>query len=604
MKKIRNLLLSITLLGAAGAFALLNNQHEDVKVVEASKTHHITGIYERVNDFYRIQDGDHVIICIYNSECFSNFEGNPASAQFKSEGAYFSSDCKLLGLDGSAATEFEVAYHEDGSYFTFRGTMELDTPNEYDVLLAYNEAGCGPSIGSFTGDKFGTIMYSEDHLNDTRSHWKISNSENDRENILLKNVNNPDCARSYSIYRKAAKSFSENSDNIKYPNYYVGDGLILDGFYIDVTALGPGGEDLRLEYNDNAHMFYTTDSTTAVEGKTEYKLKLHGLPDQSFTFEINSVQPNPYFHYDYLEPDQLKDYRGTYLAVEQEEGNHYFNGRYPVNEDYNSTQCYINDGVINNASRYMYDNAIIIDKVEIDGKLEYVAKTMDLSPKYYNNPYYDGSEDYVQFIELTEEVSASNIIHIKENKNGGMTFGFQDKWDNFFGFSYSMYGNAFFFETEDRLQNARLYKINSNHYFDEEIEEFIQEFENRTELCDPTGHSRNIFDTQWEYIKSKFNTFSADVKGYIANMTYTHNKETAHTIQDIVDRYDYIITKYTDLEDFIGRKEIHTLVDNSSSAIISASSVEGSEVILMTTVIASILAVSLSTLVILKKKKR
>jgi hypothetical protein len=255
----------------------------------------------------------------------------------------------------------------------------------------------------------------------------------------------------------------------------------------------------------------------------------------------------------------------------------------------------------------MLDNALVIDKVLINGKYEYVAKIFDSYgfADYYDNPYYN--DEYpgdTRFISISDEYSESNIITIKENNNGGITFGFTSKYGDFFGFSYRTWSENFFFETEDHYQNARLYKINKVNRFDEQITSFIEVFEDQTKNCDSTGNSRTVFDHHWERIEREFNSMSADTKGYLANLTYTHNAEEDHTIEDIIDRYDFLIGKYSDLPDFMDRKQVATwqgsTLDSSNTLVFSEMSSPNTIMIIL---IISAVSISVIALVVIKRKK-
>lgn len=615
MKKFRNLLLATSLLLGAGLFALTTKSGENPEAVDASRKYHTTGMYEKVVDINRLEDGDKVIIVIWGNQVLSYFGGNPAYAMFPTDGVYRSSDGSLIGLEDSLATEFTLSYDSSTNQYQFNGTMEMTSSETYDVLLAhvpYDTPTGFDTIGYFGGDdRFGAYKNTSGNRSSTKTHWTLSYSGNDDENLTMTNVYTSSCARSYAIYRKVdTKSFYSNDYYATYRNYFVGEDLNLDNFYIEIMD-GMSSQTEYLYYQDNPHMFYFTGNGKAAANQTEYTVKLRGLSND-FTFEINEPEVNPDYYYSYVTPGMFKDYRGTYLVVEQEEGTRYFNARFPEYDDEenesNSSACEINNERISNSGHVMMDNALIIDKVLINNKYEYVAKVYDRYgfADYYDNPYYnDEYPDYTRFISISDEYSESNILTIKENRNGGMTFGFTSKYGDFFGFSYYTGSENFFFETKDYYQNARLYKINKVDRFDENIASFISVFEKQTENCDATGNSRTVFDYHWEAIEREYNSLSPDVKGYIANVTYTHNAETPHTIEDIMDRYDFILGKYTDLKDFIDRKQVETWQNVSSlndSSIYFANDLNNS-VWPIAIIVVSVSSISLMGLIIIKKKK-
>ena len=571
MKNIKKLLISLSVAVASIGASLLLTQNKPVEV-EASRATKVTGMYERVRDISRIEDGDEVIICINTYEMLSYFGGNPASAVFTTGGLYFASDKIIVGLENSEATVFTVGYNESTHLYTFRGSMEMTSNSPYDVLLAhvpYNTSTDFNAIGYFTGDRFGAYKYSSSKLNDTKCQWKLSYSTDEDNNILLTNNYTSDCARSYSIYRKAnSKDFYGNYNNLSFRNYFIGDDLKLDGYSVHVADGIVSADEWDYDYEEIKDLLYFVGDGKAKSGVTSYELKLRGLPNyfQTFEIEINEPTSNPGYKYTYVTPGMLKDYRGTYLAIEQEEGNHFFNAKNPIYEveESNSTATTITDGVISITNHAMIDQGLIIDKKFLNNRWVYVAKTSEIFPRYYSNKYYTEYPSYPyneRFITLTDELTEANVLTIKENPNGGMTFGFVPSYDDteFYGFSYDTYDKNFYFETSDYTQNARLYKIDKTEDYDDQLARFIEKFEDETQYCDETGESRRIFDNGWSKIEHEFNMLGEDVKGYLASLTYTHNAETPGTAKYVVDKYDFIISKYDDLNDFMDRRGANTL---------------------------------------------
>ena len=255
----------------------------------------------------------------------------------------------------------------------------------------------------------------------------------------------------------------------------------------------------------------------------------------------------------------------------------------------------------------MLHQAIIIDKVKLNGRYIYVARTDEIFPNYYYNPFYDvyqGWNDRQSFINLTSTLDENCALTIKENANGGVTFGFTNTDDQFFGFSFDQYYGTFFFEYPDSYQNARLYKLCDTQEMQNEIDGFISVFLTQTANCDATGDSRRVFEQHWERLETEFGTLSADARGYLANLTYTHNAETSGTAKDIVDRYDYIISKYTDLWDFMDRKSASSyqnIVNPQPSSIISKLAYN---YLPMTIVIIGVLSTSIVGAIIVFIRKR
>ena len=89
-----------------------------------------------------------------------------------------------------------------------------------------------------------------------------------------------------------------------------------------------------------------------------------------------------------------------------------------------------------------------------------------------------------------------------------------------------------------------------------------------TANCDNTGSQNNVDPSDWAGLVSKFNSMSEDAKGYFGSLTYDHDQEDKNSSKDLMDRYDYIVTKYS-YTDFINRRENGTLKNNLSSQIVN-----------------------------------
>ena len=137
------------------------------------------------------------------------------------------------------------------------------------------------------------------------------------------------------------------------------------------------------------------------------------------------------------------------------------------------------------------------------------------------------------------------------------------------------------------------------------VNSFVSGFNsNIKSQCDATGLTNNITPAMWEAQKNAFLALSVDAQGILANMTYNHGSETDGSAADIIDLYDYIVSKYG-YEDFMNRGDAGTLEDNSSNNInpVIPNLLQNNAV--MIAVITSIAAISLLAITyLLKKRKR
>ena len=82
-----------------------------------------------------------------------------------------------------------------------------------------------------------------------------------------------------------------------------------------------------------------------------------------------------------------------------------------------------------------------------------------------------------------------------------------------------------------------------------EVNAFVSSFRTDTgSICDFDGGYTGDLATAWSSLANNldghFNSLSVDAQGILARTTYTHNSNENTALQDAVDRYDYIYTKY------------------------------------------------------------
>lgn len=143
----------------------------------------------------------------------------------------------------------------------------------------------------------------------------------------------------------------------------------------------------------------------------------------------------------------------------------------------------------------------------------------------------------------------------------------------------------------------------------DEAASFVTSFGNLTHnACTLDGTSApNMSAQDWGAQASAFEALTADAQGYLANLTYYHNGETLGSAADIVDRYDYIVSKYNQYDDFMHRGDAGTLLDfhyvaPSERLNIFNKSIDNTSVVVIIAVTISITLIA--SLVIIKKKKK
>ena len=585
--------------------------------------YHSTGFYEKISHLSDLENGDKILLVnVSNRHIFSHFGGNPAYDGYAdSVGDYFTDDNRYIGLSDSIACELSLIKANDGSsdYYHFRGTMTMDWSGVFDVVLAYCPENHSEfsSIGQFTGDKFGAKKYNTDNLQDEKTRWTVSDDGGSGNNFRLTNRANGNLTRYFAIYRKCGIEISYGCDyySCDYQNYYVGDTLNLHGLTFNVYD-NHIGETFKYKYENNSALFYLDDYTVA-PNTTEYYLKIVGLPTRSFEFGINEPIESENYYYSNSNITALKDYRGTYLLAtelsNQTSNNYYLPARYVTYGRYdiqNVNTCYMDHGNIPVSQHILLDEAITIERIKYEGEYHYVAKNKD--DKYFNNREYENTQlDWsdIEFIDFTDTISPSNFIEIKEINNN-LTFLFKSIYDDEITLRFDNNYKTMYFDTMpesgDRFKDVYLYKLSTTHDVAYDITSFMDKFYKATQNCDATGAAQTVFSHHWEELESTFNLLSADAKGYFANLTYTHNTEAYNTPEDVVDRYDFLISKYSDeLWDFMGRKSVNTyqnffINSNNTGIIIENFDISTSLVVILTIAIIS----SGSVFVFLLRKKR
>ena len=142
----------------------------------------------------------------------------------------------------------------------------------------------------------------------------------------------------------------------------------------------------------------------------------------------------------------------------------------------------------------------------------------------------------------------------------------------------------------------------------EEINEFIVGFDLLTSGgCDVTGENApSITSAQWDEQATAFNALSLDGQGYLADITYTHNAEEPCSAADIVDRYDYIVSKYS-FNEFMNRREANTYQDNWNNSQTTSELLHDYQRVNVVVIITIVMVASVSVLsfiLVLKKRKQ
>ena len=165
------------------------------------------------------------------------------------------------------------------------------------------------------------------------------------------------------------------------------------------------------------------------------------------------------------------------------------------------------------------------------------------------------------------------------------------------GVYLNKYGNVNSNEDEMVLYKKELSSENST-----EMNTFCASFFSHTSVC--TNDDTTVLENLgWSTLASEFNDLSVDSQGYIACLTYVHNGEASESLNDMVDRYDYIVNKYG-MNNFMNRNSdlMNNLQGNTNPANMQNTIVNHNAIIVVVAV-SMIVLTSITAIFLFKKRK-
>lgn len=576
--KMRNKLLYITisvfcLLAGIGASIKFNNN-----VIKANAATISGGkLFVQIRDINDLKIGDNVIIGDgYNFlDCQA---GNPIFSRVSPFDGGNYDETKLYIPSNTAIVPMKV---EAGGYentYSFKSVKEasLETGLSYPTRDKYLSYGSSYTYSSGTIQTLGDINFVSSK-NDYSS-WKVSfdnfgyahmqfNSEQYSTEIRC-NTNSytrphigyysPDNYYGVKLYREIDLS------NLKVERAVDQDQTtVLEGSYIDLSGL-----ELRISYlegSDNRTFIseYNTDQpfydiSAAVKG--------HGYVECSFcgfTFNVacNVVSQEAAPTY-YQEMKTVRnDYRGTYiLGVE------------------GSKLCIL--GAITGTQKDQADGQYTAYETIKQFNIN-VSSTLDTSDEYdgttIENNYYTIQRKTIDGVSylflvskegeyLTNINNGKDLPYLTETLNVNDAISIDDDL-------YIVRNNKKLVYNDDSELFEFVSSVESNHSriklfkkicdYESEVASFVSGFDSYTHShCDENGINPTTIDSEgWSSQANAFNALSPDAQGYLANVEYIHNGEASGSTADIIDRYDYIVSKYDNLSDFMNRKDANTIHD-------------------------------------------
>lgn len=620
MKKIHKILLP-TLFAAAlglGAFTVTYNTKKEVKEADASYTNAVLGLYKRVRSASELSTSDTVVISSIYSDAYQNLGGNPAYLYTTTDKFHLSEDGEYAHAYNAYVNELTVhaGYGEDENNptkFAFNGPISVWGHNYTEAYLGWDDRGSNnehpgrppyESVGYFkdaTGVKNTIDQYSTWELEEfVTKGLDFFDKEYDLDPedcyIKLKNVG----AGGYlgftsrydrrlvlggdtgiNIYRRIDIIKDSTATDVHQPTkttYNHGDELDLRGLSFVVHTDNDGDllvtyEEFRDFFEYNKYVYGTGDTVNMVSfaGLIDINVSLHVNPGTGNYMKLRS---------------EMTDYSGAYRVAVP-------NGGYSIADfkaDANSRiQGQVTDDCIHVTDTSNHTNHGDITLLK-SGDIYYIqncdGEYIGWGPKYEGAPHdeFIACENTTNAVQL-DIVYEDNELHIKKHNSN----------------EYIVYTSDYF-EFNTSGTKAALYRKLSDAEHDS-ISNFIRSFSNLVNQCHPEGALLNITTSDWSSQASTFSGLSTIVKDMFTLATYTHNAEEYDSIPDLVDRYDYIISKYDQFSDFMGRISAGTYENHYSSPsnYIPTAEAQTYSVLIITVISISSLAV-MAIFFLIKKK--
>lgn len=576
--KMRNKLLYITisafcLLAGIGASIKFNNN-----VIEANAATINGGkLFVQIRDINDLKIGDNVIIGDgYNFlDCQA---GNPIFSRVSHFDGGNYDETKLYIPNNTAIVPMEV---EAGGYtntYSFKSVKDasLEKGLAYPTRGKYLSYGSSYTYSSGTIETLGDINFVSSK-NDYSS-WKVS-------------IDNYGYAHMQFNSEQYTTEIRCNTDSYTRPHigYYSPDNYYGVKLYREIDL-----SNLKIE------RAVDQDQTTVLEGSyidlsgLELRIGyLEGTDDRTFISKYNIDQP----FYDISTALNSHDYVVCYFCgstfnvacnvVSQEVTSTYYQEMKTVRNDYRGTYilgaessklCILGatTGTQKDQSDGQYTEYETIKQYDIN-----VSSTLDTSDEYdgstIDNNYYTIQRKTIDGVSylflvskngeyLTNINNGKDLPYLTDTLNVNDAISIDDDLYIIRNNKKLVYNNdseLFEFVNSVESNHSRIKLFKKICDYESEVKSFVNGFDSYTNShCDASGINPTTIDSEgWSSQANAFNALSPDAQGYLANMEYIHNSEVSGSTADIIDRYDYIVSKYDNLSDFMNRKDANTIRD-------------------------------------------
>ena len=567
-------------------------------------------LFVRIDDISQLNAGDKVIITNHFSGTLDHFGGNPIYLCARDYDGRSAMGDKYF-ITNSLSNYQILNVDKVGEYFTFQFTYVYSY--YWDKVVCLNKYLAYRQSDGHWDDSKGLVyllgdLYFTDNKNSEFAQWKFTpnmhgngffNMQRSGEEYgtfitymsgttrdrfwyggVEQQYDSDYGVRLYKYVNLNDYQYVFNSYNISEPNrttFYQGEDIDLTGLEFNLYLFDEDyviGETtdftndslyiVHSKYEDEKNLY----SSVSVEGSGNSTRAVFTYLGLSYRVFISIIQESTETTQYQLMDYSLFDYRGTYYLGT-------ISSEHPYGEDGEDESKYTVFALTGTSGTNMGgifgDLSIDISSQIIDvptsgsqkistSKFEVRRVVVDnVSNTYLCNPLYDKylSYDGNNALCYVEESDLSNkeIFSINDNKpvlNGNM---------------YIIFNDSSFAVSTDATNATSMFKLMPKSEFYTELNGFKTTFFEKIQ-CLSEGNT-NFTGQDWADTKTAFNAISVDVQGYLANLTYVHNGEESGSAGDMVDRYDYILSKYPEsYDDFMNRKDANTYrnyFDNVSS---------------------------------------
>ena len=606
------------------AALLLTSKEKESISVNASRENLTNGLFYRLKEGDTVADGDEILIVSNNGYSPTDFWGNPAYLSAERTGITLAKDTanttEFALVAASPATLFTVEKQLNTDAFNLKGQM-LVTGQSFDNSLylginigdtrhssmagferigyfyGYNADRLGACLTSRSDDVNGwyadqcntlwTFQYDEkangvtirsalagngDDIDALRKHdLKYTPDYQDR---FCRISRSPESESTAVVYKqiKGPKAFSIAVTNSPKLDYNHGDKIDLSG--LEITFSVEGAEDSynfgSFTYNNNRSLFTFPEYATGSTDTETLPISFAG-----FTFSLTINVSRQAKAAQVVEP--RNDYRGRYMLVYQDGGDYYAldagkigSGNPPVTqlEIYHDDPNWLVPKGNANLQRDPYLRFEVRCDPENGNYVLYnvwLSKYLDISIALFDD-YQDYGYGDINF----KTVNGRPRIVTCDKNLGQPT-------DNYLCFNTGTGNYDIAFPSQDEgCVPVYLYRYDSmdediNHPT-EGLNQYVAYFLSATSTCDATGQTMYITQSIWEDLRTRFNALTVEAQRILVSATYVHNQEQPGTVEDAMDRYDYIFNKYWEsydyIDDFISRALAGTMQNNLSKNVL------------------------------------